>query len=111
MRRGLAMVAFSMLVFGLHAPAHGEPSEKTAGAATEAAVAVAIGLAWANSGTIELPVTVEIVAPDAEDLQPASSSEEGTEAVLPPSADGDQPACDGGGCGLSPRWRLFGGRR
>jgi hypothetical protein len=165
MRCFLAMIASIALVHGFDGPAFAFQRGETVYPAPEAAVAVAIGLAWANSGTIELPVTVEIAEPDAQAAPPAGPevpaprfmpppdahdpagqpvewvricgpngcqwipgpglpdrahvapeivgfpAKEDSHAAPPSASSGDQPRCQGDGCGLSPRRRLFGGRR
>ena len=140
MRWCLAAIASATLIFDAHAPAFvGQPAEMARPDA-EAVVAVAIGLALADSRTIELPVTVEITpnppaqpvewirtcgpngcqltprpAPPSE-TQTASedaslSFEHGSGAASASSSSGDdQPKCDGDGCGLRGKRRFFGGR-
>jgi hypothetical protein len=59
------MVAFAVLIHSVHASGLAGQLAETASPTAYAAVAVAIGLAWADRATIEVPVTVEIARPEA----------------------------------------------
>jgi hypothetical protein len=136
-----ALLASATLILGGQAPAlAGHPAE-TPYSAAEAAVAVAIGLAWANSRRIEMPVTVEIAPnPPAQpvewiricgpngcqliprparpgDLQTVPedrplSTEQGPGGVSASLSSGDNlPGCGGDSCGLWGKRRFFGRRQ
>jgi hypothetical protein len=132
MRWCVAAVASAILFHGAHASAFAGELRATPYPAPDAAVAVAIGLAWADRATIELPVTVEIARPEAglewtricgpngcrlvPRLSPPggahASPGEGPDAAAAPSAAGDDGSeGDRYGCDGSARRRLFGRHR
>ncbi len=120
MRRCVAIVAFVGLTHGVDALAlAGQPAE-TARPTAEGAVAVGIGLAWADqepigprkgtAPTIEVPVTVEIARPEAPSANRPSPRAPGRGSVsLAPAADRAAPpaewirVCGPNGCRWVPR--------
>jgi len=119
MRWCVAIVASLVLVHSVHASAFaGQPGE-TARPAPDAAVAVAIGLAWADRAEEPLEWT-RVCGPNGCRFVPRlsppggaqASPGEGQDAAMVPSTAGDDRSeCDRYGCGLSAKWRLFGRRR
>jgi hypothetical protein len=110
MRWCVAVVASAILFHGVHASAFAGEQVVTPDPAAVAAVAVAIGLAWADRATIELPVTVEIVRPEAEPASPPGTDVPGrgflSPALVPGRAEGPLEwtrICGPNGCRLVPR--------
>ena len=119
MRWRAAMVASAILFHGVHTSAFaGQPAE-TARPAPDAAVAVAIGLAWADRAD-EPFEWIRVCGPNGCRLMPrlsppggaqASPGEDPDAAAAPSAAGDDGSEGDSYGCGLSARRRLFGRRR
>ena len=110
MRSCVAMVASAILVHSVQASALAGQPGGTTHPTPDAAVAVAIGLAWADRATIELPVTVEIARPEARPAKLPGPKIPGCEslssALVPDRAA--EPAewirvCGLNGCRLIPR--------
>jgi hypothetical protein len=110
MRWCVAMIVSTILFHGVHASVFAGAPGVTAYPAPDAAAAVAIGLAWVDRATIELPVTVEIARPEAEAASSPSTDVPGSgflsPALVPDRAEGPLEwtrICGPNGCRLVPR--------